>query len=122
MCVAYHVLVLYQIVRFSTIQKSTIVRFLYFFSRNFRRSAILIEMQNDSNILERIGVTLKRLRREKKLTQKVLSEMCQVNRRFISQVEHGARNVSVLTLCQIVNALGKDLATFIKEIDGNLQK
>lgn len=77
-------------------------------------------MQSDAKILERIGESLKALRRSQNLTQQKLSERCRVHRKFISMVERGQHNVSVLTLCQIIHALGKDFSTFIRGLEKEL--
>lgn len=72
----------------------------------------------DSELLKRIGVAIKALRTKKGMTQQELSELCKVDRGFISSVERGTRNVSVLTLCLMINKLGEDFVSFIKEMDG----
>lgn len=76
----------------------------------------------DSTILQRIGAQLKELRHAKKLTQQQLSEQCRVHRKFISMVERGCHNVSVLTLCQIINALGEDFASFMHKLEGRAKQ
>ena len=73
-------------------------------------------MQLDGNILQRIGIAIRLLRKGKGLTQLELSERCGVDRKFISSIERGTRNLSVLTLCQITHALDKDLVSFINTI------
>lgn len=74
-------------------------------------------MQDDAKLLERIGFALRKLRRAQKMTQAELGKLSRVHCKFISLVERGKHNISLLTLCQIVNALGRDLVTFINEID-----
>ncbi len=73
----------------------------------------------DSTILRRIGIRLKELRLSQKLTQQELSERCLVHRKFISMVERGTHNVSILTLCQIIHALGGDFVSFIRDLERN---
>ena len=73
-------------------------------------------VQLDGNILERIGIAIRLLRKGKGLTQFELSERCGVDRKFISSIERGNRNCSILTLCQITHALDKDLVSFINSI------
>ncbi len=51
------------------------------------------------------------------MTQQELSELCKVDRGFISSVERGTRNVSVLTLCLMINMMGVDFVSFIKDMD-----
>lgn len=73
-------------------------------------------VQLDGNILERIGIAIRLLRKGKGLTQLELSERCGVDRKFISSIELGNRNCSILTLCQITHALDKDFVSFINSI------
>ena len=74
-------------------------------------------MQIDAKLLERIGLALRELRRSQKLTQAELGKLSRVHCKFISLVERGKHNISILTLCQIVNTLGKDFVSFISDID-----
>ncbi|MBQ4614596.1 MAG: helix-turn-helix transcriptional regulator [Akkermansia sp.] len=71
----------------------------------------------DSELLKRIGCSIKALRTKKGMTQQNLSKLCKVDRGFISSVERGKRNISVLTLCLIINMLGTDFVSFIKDMD-----
>ena len=74
-------------------------------------------MMLDDEILKRIGAAVKALRVEQGLSQQALSELCHVDRGFISSVERGARNISVVTLCLIVNQLGLDFVSFMKSVE-----
>ena len=66
-----------------------------------------------------LGQRIKEARLEKGLSQQALSESCQVDRGFISSVERGVRNISVVTLCMIVNQLGMDFVSFAKWMDSS---
>ena len=77
------------------------------------------QMMLDDDVLKRIGSAIKVLRMEKGLSQQALSESCQVDRGFISSVERGVRNISVVTLCMIVNQLGMDFVSFAKWMDSS---
>lgn len=73
-------------------------------------------VQLDGNILERIGIAIRLLRKGKGLTQLELSERCGVDRKFISSIERGNRNCSILTLCQITHALDTNLENFFRSL------
>lgn len=73
-------------------------------------------VQLDGNILERIGIAIRLLRKGKGLTQLELSERCGVDRKFISSIERGNRNCSILTLCQITHALDSNLESFFRAL------
>ena len=53
-----------------------------------------------------IGRNVRRLRLAKGLTQEELSERCDFDQRYISQLENGLRNLTVLSLYELAQALG----------------
>jgi transcriptional regulator with XRE-family HTH domain len=70
-------------------------------------------MRNDSDLLKRIGLRIKELRQEKGISQEALAEASGVDRTFVGGIERGERNASILTLCDIAHALGRDFAGLI---------
>ena len=74
------------------------------------------KVQADKDILMRIGCELKALRKQKGLTQRVLSQLSKVDRNYISGIERGERNVSILTLCDLLHHLDSDIVTFISTL------
>ena len=69
-------------------------------------------VQLDGNILERIGIAIRLLRKGKGLTQLELSERWGVDRKFISSIERGNRNCSILTLCELLHHLDSEIVNF----------
>lgn len=61
------------------------------------------------DIRERIGWNLKRLRRERNITQEDFATDSGFDRGYISGVERGVRNPSVLVLDRIAKALHVDV-------------
>lgn len=53
-----------------------------------------------------IGRNVRRFRLAKGLTQEELSTRCDFDQRYISQVETGQRNLTVLSLNELAQALG----------------
>lgn len=53
-----------------------------------------------------IGRNVRRFRVAKGLTQEELSALCDFDQRYISQVETGQRNLTVLSLHELAQALG----------------
>jgi len=53
-----------------------------------------------------IGRNVRRYRVAKGLTQEELSARCDFDQRYISQVETGQRNLTVLSLYELAQALG----------------
>lgn len=56
-----------------------------------------------------IGQRLKALRKEKKLTQAMLSKKLNISQQMISRIESGKENTSLLTLKKIIGELGAAL-------------
>ena len=68
------------------------------------------------NILIQLGKRIRYLRKEKKWSQLDLSLESGVNRNYISDLEKGRRNPTILVLEKIAIALNIDLATLLKGI------
>jgi len=58
------------------------------------------------NIVDTLGFNVKVLRKEKRLSQEELSEVCGLHRTYIGSVERGERNVTLSTLEMLAAALG----------------
>ncbi len=53
-----------------------------------------------------VGRNFARLRREKGLTQEQIEERCGISQQYLSGLERGLRNPSIVTLYEIAQALG----------------
>jgi len=56
-------------------------------------------------LLRTIGLTIRALRRERGLSQEQLAALADIDRSYMSSVERGLRNVSVLNVARIAAAL-----------------
>lgn len=57
-------------------------------------------------LLGRIGERIRRLRQEQEISQEALADAASLDRSFMSQIERGQRNVTVLKLLSVARALG----------------
>lgn len=64
-----------------------------------------------------IGNKIKRLRLQLNLSQTELADRCELTKGYISQLENDITSPSISTLCDILSALGTDLASFFKKDD-----
>lgn len=57
------------------------------------------------NVAKRLGARIQKLRIEKGLSQEELAFEADLHRTYISHVERGSRNITVLGLCKIAKGL-----------------
>ena len=67
-------------------------------------------------ILKKFGKRLKIYRKEANLSQEELSSVCGLHRTYISSIERGKRNISLLNTVKIANALGIDLSILLEDM------
>lgn len=68
------------------------------------------------DIREKIGLRIRQLRQEQHLSQEAFADVCELDRTYISSIERGRRNVSIVNLEKIANALNINLSTLFNEI------
>jgi transcriptional regulator with XRE-family HTH domain len=61
------------------------------------------------DVRQRVGLRVQRFRREKELSQEELAHRAQIHQTYLSGVEGGKRNPSILVLSRIAAALGVDI-------------
>ncbi len=66
------------------------------------------------DIRQQVGLNVKRMRREKAWSQEELADRCGLHRTYISGVERGIRNPTVLVLEKIASTLKAEAADLLK--------
>lgn len=66
------------------------------------------------DVRERIGLNVQRLRRQRELTQEELAHRAELHQTYLSGVERGKRNPSVLVLARIARALSVDIEELVR--------
>ncbi|WP_454844829.1 helix-turn-helix domain-containing protein [Priestia megaterium] len=69
---------------------------------------------NNEEIKKLFGATVRKLRTEKAFSQEVLAEKTGLHRTYISDVEQGERNLSLVNIFKFCNALEISPADFFK--------
>lgn len=69
------------------------------------------------DIKVKIGKHIKSLRNEKGLTQEKLSYESDIDKTYISEVENGKRNISVINLEKLITILGSTVKEFFNHKD-----
>jgi transcriptional regulator with XRE-family HTH domain len=71
-------------------------------------------MKDDKNTLTKFGNNLRKLRTERGLSQEKLALELEFDRTYISLLERGKRNPSLITLNKIAERLGVDVRELLK--------
>jgi transcriptional regulator with XRE-family HTH domain len=66
-----------------------------------------------SRLLQRVGTRLRAARNDKALSQEAVAFAAGLDRSYVSGIERGEFNVSLLTLARIAKVLGVRLATLL---------
>lgn len=77
-------------------------------------------MKNDETLLA-FGLNVAKARKVKSYSQEKLAEIADLDRTYVSSVERGQRNVSLINILKIANALSispSELLEGIRYIDG----
>lgn len=67
--------------------------------------------------LRRFGLNVRARREARELSQEKLAELADLDRTYISSVERGARNISLLSSIRIAKALRTTVATLCEGVD-----
>ena len=73
-------------------------------------------MGNRNHGLNVLGMNVRRRREEKELTQEALAERADLDPTYISGIERGIRNPSVLSVVRIAKALGTTTSKLMEKV------
>ena len=76
-------------------------------------------MNKFDTILDFLGNRIRALRREKELSQEQFASLCGLDRTYISDVERGRRNISIINLHNIADALDISLSKLFEEFSSH---
>ena len=69
------------------------------------------------SLQEDLGRTISRLRKEKGYSQEAFANEAGIDRRYMSDIENGKRNISVDILERVCNKLGIKISEFFIELE-----
>lgn len=69
------------------------------------------------NVKAKIGLRIKEIRGQKGLSQEALAHIAELDRTYINSVENGKRNISIVNIEKIANALEMSLKEFFSHAD-----
>jgi len=68
------------------------------------------------NIKSAFGEKLRSLRLSKNLSQEKVAELADLDRTYISSVELGKRNISIVNICRLAAALQVEITTLFDDL------
>ncbi len=74
----------------------------------------MMKMTRDEQLLALLAKNVRNLRKEMGLSQEELAFQCEIDRTYISKVERGIANPSLLVLFKIANILKVEIKDLIK--------
>jgi transcriptional regulator with XRE-family HTH domain len=72
--------------------------------------------ESKSDLVKRIGERIRRLRKDKNLSQEQLAELSGLHTNYVGQVERGEKNVTLETLEKVVLGLGISLEELFRYV------
>lgn len=72
-------------------------------------------MKEEAALL-RFGKKVQFLRNKQKISQEKLADLSELDRTYISSVERGQRNISILNIIKIAGALGVTASSLLEEL------
>ncbi len=72
-------------------------------------------MQQHLPILRLFGNNVQKIRKQKNISQEQLAERAHVHRTYIGMVERAERNITLINMEKIANALDVEIADLLKE-------
>jgi transcriptional regulator with XRE-family HTH domain len=74
-----------------------------------------MKMKRDEQLLELLAKNIRNLRRSVQLSQEELAFECEIDRTYISKLERGIANPSLLVLFRISNVLKVEIKDLLKK-------
>jgi transcriptional regulator with XRE-family HTH domain len=71
-----------------------------------------MNQEKEERIKSKFGDRLRQLRKAKELSQETLALVCDLDRTYIGGVERGERNISLINIYKIADALGVSAREF----------
>jgi transcriptional regulator with XRE-family HTH domain len=81
------------------------------------RDSALRPSPSQDTPLQRLGATIRQYRQQRGLTHRTLAARIGIRHSYISEIERGKRNISVLTLLRITTVLQYPAARFFGQVD-----
>src|SRR3712207_5860421 len=71
----------------------------------------------DKTLAKQFGAVVRRLRRERGISQEAFASLCGLHRTYMGSVERGEKTVTIMTASKIANALDVPLSQLFLQIE-----
>src|SRR5438105_1065595 len=85
----------------------------------YRHTIFCVNRRREADPRVVFGKAVRQLRLSKKLSQEELADLAQIHRTYIGDVERGTRNISLINMSRIAQALGVPLSRVISDMEQN---
>jgi transcriptional regulator with XRE-family HTH domain len=68
------------------------------------------------DILKEFGLCIKKIRKEKNLSQEQLAEKAKVHRTYIGMIQRGEKNITLINIKKLSNALETSIFELFREL------
>jgi len=75
---------------------------------------VRMDQDQETQVKKEFGERLRSIRRSKGLSQETLALTCELDRTYIGSVERGERNISLVSIYKIADALGVSPREFLE--------
>lgn len=73
-------------------------------------------LPNQHGYLKKVGISIRQARKEKGLSQESLALISDIDRSYVGGVERGERNISIINLKKIADALKIPISQLLKNL------
>jgi transcriptional regulator with XRE-family HTH domain len=77
----------------------------------------MVKKKNPPDIRERFGFAVKMRREKLGLTQEDLAELARIHRTYVSDIERGSRNVSLINIERLALALQTSITVLFEAVE-----
>jgi DNA-binding XRE family transcriptional regulator len=83
----------------------------------YRPTMFAVNRRRETDPRVTFGKVIRQLRLSKKLSQEDLADLAEIHRTYIGDVERGTRNISLVNMSRIANALGVPLSRVFSDME-----
>ena len=79
-------------------------------------------MKQENRPQAALGRAIRKLRTAAGISQEELAELAELHRTYIGDVERGERNISLVNMIRVAEALGVNLGRLVREMEKDLRR